>query len=305
MSPVQPPVSPPQLSMEAPSTTQPAPLPESSPESRPGDHGDQADAGRMPLMDHLRELRIRILRALLAVLAGFCLCYWQAPRLQAALEAPLLKALQTLPEVTGKLMFTGLAEAFIVEVKVALAAGFLAAAPFVFYQFWAFMAPGLYPRERRLLIPLALATGLFFVAGSCFGYFVVFPPAFDFFLSYNSDTVTAMPALAEYFGFCIQLLLAFGLVFELPVLAFFLARFGLINAGMLKKARGYAYIAAFIIAAVLTPPDVVSQLLMAGPLLLLYEISICVVRVCGRERAVKNSEDKSEEGRKDEKSSET
>ena len=248
----------------------------------------------MPLMDHLRELRTRILRALLAVLAGFCLCYWQAPRLQAALEAPLLKALQALPEVTGKLMFTGLAEAFIVEVKVALAAGFLAAAPFVFYQFWAFMAPGLYPRERRLLIPLALGTGLFFVAGALFGYFVVFPPAFDFFLSYNSDTVTAMPALAEYFGFCIQLLLAFGLVFELPVLAFFLARFGLINAGMLKKARGYSYIAAFIIAAVLTPPDVVSQLLMAGPLLLLYEISIWVVRVCGRERTVKNSDDKSE-----------
>ena len=134
---------------------------------------------------------------------------------------------------------------------------------------------------------LALGTGLFFAAGALFGYFVVFPPAFEFFLSYNSDTVTAMPALAEYFGFCIQLLLAFGLIFELPVLAFFLARFGLINARMLKKARGYAYIAAFILAAVLTPPDVVSQLLMAGPLLLLYEISIWVVRVFGRERAGK------------------
>ena len=266
----------------------PSLLPESCPElpeSPPDD--PQTEAGRMPLMAHLRELRARILRALLAVLAGFALCYWQAPRLQAALEAPLLKALRALPEVTGKLMFTGLAEAFLVEIKVALAAGFLVAAPFVFYQFWAFAAPGLYPQERRLLIPLALGTGLFFAAGALFGYFVVFPPAFEFFLSYNSDTVTAMPALAEYFGFCIQLLLAFGLIFELPVLAFFLARFGLINARMLKKARGYAYIAAFILAAVLTPPDVVSQLLMAGPLLLLYEISIWVVRVFGRERAGK------------------
>ena len=251
----------------------------------------------MPLIDHLRELRARILRAGLAVLAGFGLCYWQAPRLQAALEAPLLKTLRALPEVTGKLMFTGLAEAFLVEVKVALAAGFLVAAPFVFYQFWAFVAPGLYPQERPLLIPLALATGLFFVAGVLFGYFVVFPPAFKFFLSYNSDTVTAMPALAEYFGFCIQLLLAFGLIFELPVLAFFLARFGLINAGMLKKARGYAYIAAFILAAVLTPPDVVSQLLMAGPLLLLYELSIWVVRIFGRGQAEAKADGTGEGGK--------
>ena len=140
---------------------------------------------------------------------------------------------------------------------------------------------------RRLLpflVPLALATGLFFIAGAAFGYFVVFPPAFKFFLSYNSESVTAMPALAEYFGFCIQLLLAFGLVFEMPLLAFFLARMGLITPALLRKTRGYAYIAAFILAAVLTPPDVVSQLLMAGPLLLLYELSIWVAGIFGRPR---------------------
>ena len=245
---------------------------------------DLPPMGQMPLMDHLRELRMRLLRALLAVLAGFSLCYWQAPRLQAALEAPLLEVLRSLPQATGKLMFTGLAEAFIVEIKVALAAGFFVAAPFVFYQFWAFVSPGLYPQERRLLVPLALATGLFFIAGAAFGYFVVFPPAFKFFLSYNSESVTAMPALAEYFGFCIQLLLAFGLVFEMPLLAFFLARMGLITPALLRKTRGYAYIAAFILAAVLTPPDVVSQLLMAGPLLLLYELSIWVAGIFGRPR---------------------
>ena len=245
----------------------------------------------MPLFDHLRELRTRLLRALLSVLGGFLLCYWQAPRLQAALEAPLLDVLKTLPQVTGKLMFTGLAEAFIVEVKVALAAGLILASPLVFYQFWAFVAPGLYPQEKRLLVPLALATGLFFAAGAFFGYFVVFPPAFEFFLSYNSESVTAMPALGEYFGFCIQLLLAFGLIFELPVLAFFLARFGLITAAWLKKIRGYAYIAAFIIAAVLTPPDVVSQLLMAGPLLALYELSIVIVKVFGREKTPKTADE--------------
>ena len=244
--------------------------------------------GHMPLFDHLRELRTRLLRALLSVFGGFLLCYWQAPRIQAALEAPLLSVLKNLPQVTGKLMFTGLAEAFIVEVKVALAAGLILASPLVFYQFWAFAAPGLYPQEKRLLVPLALATGLFFAAGALFGYFVVFPPAFEFFLSYNSESVTAMPALGEYFGFCIQLLLAFGLVFELPVLAFFLARLGLITAARLKKIRGCAYIAAFVLAAVLTPPDVVSQLLMAGPLLALYELSIVTVKAFGREKTPKN-----------------
>ncbi len=238
--------------------------------------------GQMPLIGHLRELRMRLLRAMLAVGVGFLLCYWQAPRIQDALKEPLLAVLKKLPQVTGKLMFTGLPEAFLVEVKVALAAGIILAAPLVFYQFWAFVAPGLYPQERRLIIPLALGTGLFFAVGACFGYFVVFPPAFDFFLSYNSETVVAMPTLGEYFDFCIQLLLAFGLIFELPVMAFFLARFGLITADMLKKIRGYAYIGAFVTAAVLTPPDVVSQLLMAGPLLLLYEISILVVRAFGR-----------------------
>lgn len=238
--------------------------------------------GRMPLFDHLRELRVRILRALLAVLVGFLLCYWQAQRIEALLEAPLLEVLRTLPQTTGKLMFTGMAEAFLVEVKVALAAGLLLSSPFVFYQFWAFVSPGLYPSERRLLLPLALCTAFFFVGGALFGYFAVFPPAFKFFMSYNSEAVVAMPALGEYFGFCIQLLLAFGLVFELPIMAFFLARFGLITPELLRRVRGYAYIGAFVIGAILTPPDVISQLCMAFPLLFLYEISIWVVRASAR-----------------------
>ncbi len=240
--------------------------------------------GQMPLFDHLRELRVRILRALLAVLAGFFICYFFAGQIQKALEAPLLEVLRELPGVSGKFVYTGMAEAFLVELKVALVAGFFLAAPFVFYQFWAFAAPGLYPQERRLIIPLALFTGLFFVAGASFGYFVVFPPAFKFFMSFNSESVQAMPRLAEYFGFCIQLLFAFGLVFELPLLAFFLARFGVITASMLRKFRGYALIGAFVLGALLTPPDVVSQLLMAGPLIVLYEISILVVKAVGRKQ---------------------
>lgn len=238
--------------------------------------------GRMPLFEHLRELRTRILRALIAVFIGFLLCYWQAQRIETALEAPLLELLRTMPQVTGKLMFTGMAEAFLVEVKVALAAGLLLASPVVFYQFWAFVSPGLYPSERRLLLPLALCTAIFFVGGALFGYFAVFPPAFKFFMSYNSEAVMAMPSLAEYFDFCIPLLIAFGLIFELPILAFFLARFGIITPAWLKKVRGYAYIGAFVVGAILTPPDVISQLCMAFPLLALYEISIWVARLSYR-----------------------
>lgn len=243
------------------------------------------ELGRMPLFDHLRELRARILRALIAVFVGFLLCYWQAQHIEALLEAPLLEVLRAMPQVTGKLMFTGMAEAFLVEVKVALAAGLFLASPFVFYQLWAFVSPGLYPSERRLLLPLALCTAVFFVGGALFCYFAVFPPAFKFFVGYNSETLMSMLSLAEYFNFCIPLLIAFGLIFELPILAFFLARFGLITPAWLKKVRGYAYIGAFVVGAILTPPDVISQLCMAFPLLALYEISIWVVRLSYKEKA--------------------
>lgn len=274
------------MSEERSLPTQESPLspadPSASAACGPGREDPPPGPGQMPLFEHLRELRSRILRALLSVLAGFAVCYAFAGRIQAVLEAPLLDVLNKMPEASGKFIYTGLPEAFLVELKAALTAGFFLAAPYVFYQFWAFVSPGLYPQERRLLVPLALFTGLFFAVGALFGYFVVFPPAFQFFMSFNSATVQAAPRLGEYFSFCVQLLFAFGLVFELPLLAFFLARFGVITAPMLRKFRGYALIGAFVLAALLTPPDVVSQLLMAGPLIVLYEISILVARAVGR-----------------------
>jgi sec-independent protein translocase protein TatC len=159
-------------------------------------------------------------------------------------------------------------------------AGLLLASPVIFLQIWRFLAPGLYQHEKKVLLPFALISCFCFLGGAAFGYFVVFPPAFRFLIGYSSLVLDPMPAVSEYFSLALQLLLAFGVIFELPVFMVFLAKIGTVNAEFLSKHRKYAVLIAFIIAAVLTPtPDVVNQLLMAGPLLILYEISIVAVRI--------------------------
>jgi sec-independent protein translocase protein TatC len=155
----------------------------------------------------------------------------------------------------------------------------LLASPVIFHQIWRFIAPGLYQHEKKLLFPFSLVSTLCFLGGAAFGYFVVFPPAFRFLISYSSEFLDPMPAVSEYFSLALRMLLAFGLIFELPVFMVFLAKLGTVNAAFLAKNRKYAFLIAFIIAAIVTPtPDVVNQLLMAGPLLVLYEISIVAVR---------------------------
>ena len=153
------------------------------------------------------------------------------------------------------------------------------ASPVIFLQVWRFVAPGLYQHEKKMLMPFSLISTLCFLGGAAFGYFVVFPPAFRFLISYSSEFLDPMPAVSEYFSLALRLLLAFGVIFELPVLMVFLAKLGIVNAPFLVKNRKYAFLIAFIIAAIVTPtPDVVNQLLMAGPLVVLYEISIVAVR---------------------------
>jgi sec-independent protein translocase protein TatC len=150
----------------------------------------------------------------------------------------------------------------------------------IFFQIWRFIAPGLYQHEKRVLLPFTLISTLCFLGGAAFGYFVVFPPAFRFLIGYASDILDPMPGVSEYFSLALRLLLAFGAVFELPVLMVFLAKVGIVNAQFLRKHRKYAILAAFVIAAILTPtPDVVNQFFMAGPLILLYEVSIYAVRL--------------------------
>ncbi|NOX80541.1 MAG: twin-arginine translocase subunit TatC [Deltaproteobacteria bacterium] len=169
--------------------------------------------------------------------------------------------------------------------KLALVCGILFASPVIFLQAWRFVAPGLYRHEKRVLFPFAAVSSLCFLGGAAFGYFVIFPPAFRFFLGYASNILDPLPGVSEYFSLALQLLISFGVIFELPVFMVFLAKAGVVDTAFLRRNRKYALLISFIVAAIVTPTsDVVNQLLMAGPLVILYEISVVAVAVFGRHR---------------------
>ncbi len=190
----------------------------------------------------------------------------------------------------GHFIYTYPPEAFFAHVKVAAVAGFFLVSPYIFYQLWLFVAPGLYTHERKWIAPMAAVSAVFFVTGALFGYFVVFPFGFDFFASYATPMVSFTPKLSEYLGFSLKLLFAFGLVFEMPLFVFFLARLGMVTSKGMRKKRKYAILVSFCVAAILTPPDPFTQSLMAGPLILLYEMSIWVAFFFGRERKKREAE---------------
>ncbi|MEN8751653.1 MAG: twin-arginine translocase subunit TatC, partial [Desulfobacterales bacterium] len=182
------------------------------------------------------------------------------------------------------LIFTGLPEAFFTYLKVAFLTGLMLAAPVIIYEFWIFVAPGLYDKEKRLMLPIVFLSTFFFIGGALFGYFLVFPWGFKFILGFATETIRPMPSMKEYLGFSAKLLLAFGLVFELPLVITFLARLGIVSVDFLKKNRKYALLLFFVGAAILTPPDVVTQIMMALPLMLLFEISIIGARIFGKKK---------------------
>jgi sec-independent protein translocase protein TatC len=162
----------------------------------------------------------------------------------------------------------------------------------IFYQIWRFIAPGLYRHERRVILPFTLISTIFFISGTAFGYFIVFPPAFKFLVGYNNEFLTSLPAVSEYFSLALRLLIAFGIIFEMPVLMVFLAKAGMVSVSFLNRYRKYAILLNFIIAAVLTPtPDIVNQMMMGIPLLVLYEVSVLAVYLFGR-RPFSGFEDK-------------
>jgi sec-independent protein translocase protein TatC len=239
---------------------------------------DTLPDGRMSFTEHLEELRRRLIISLIAVGVGFVVSYSFADRLFALLVRPLIKVMPP----GEKLVFTALPEAFFTYFKVALIAGVAFASPVIIYQVWCFVAPGLYERERRLLLPVVLSSTLFFLGGALFGYFVVFPFGFKFFISFAGDHVRVMPTLKESLGFATWLLLVFGIVFETPLVILILARLGIVNAAKLRRNQKYAVLIIFIVAAILTPPDLVSQLLMAVPLLILYEMGIWIAKLFGK-----------------------
>lgn len=244
------------------------------------------DDREMQLTDHLEELRKRLIFSFIAIALFTVVAYFFSEELFRLLMAPLLGVM---PAESG-LIFTSLTETFFTYLKISFLAGFFGASPVVIYQIWRFSAPGLYAKEKRYVFPFVFFATVFFVGGAMFGYFVVFPFGFKFFMGFATDFITPMPTVKEYFSFSVRLLFAFGVVFELPVVTAFLALFGLVRAETLVQKRKFAVLGSFVVAAILTPPDIVSQLMMAGPIIILYEISIVVARICGRKKLEKAEE---------------
>jgi sec-independent protein translocase protein TatC len=243
---------------------------------------------KIPFTSHLEELRNRLIKCFIAVGVGFVISYGFKEILFKILVRPLVRVMAE----GDHLIFTGLPEAFFTYLKVAFLAGLMLASPVILYQFWMFVAPGLYKKERRLLGPIVFLSSFFFIAGALFGYFIVFPWGFKFFLGFATESIRPLPSMKEYLSFSAKLLLAFGLVFELPMVLTFLARLGIVSVDFLKKNRKYAVLLFFVGAAILTPPDVVTQIMMAVPLMAMYELSIIGARLFGKK---KPREDKAEQ----------
>lgn len=232
--------------------------------------------GRMSFLDHLDELRTRLVRSLLAVVAGFVLAFAFIEQIFAFIMRPLQ---EVLPD-GGKLVYTEPAEAFLLYMKVAALVGLILATPVVLYQVWMFVAPGLYANEKKFAIPFVVFATLFFVAGAAFSHYMVFPWAWRFFAGFTTDYMQFMPRIQPVFSLYVKLMLAMGVVFQLPTVVFFLARVGLVTAKFLLKNIKYAVLIIFVIAAVITPTaDPVTQSLVAGPMILLYGLSILIAWV--------------------------
>jgi sec-independent protein translocase protein TatC len=238
---------------------------------------DELEGTEQPFVSHLVELRNRLIKSVIAVAVCFgALALWPSPGgLYDILAAPLVS---TLPH-GATLIATNVISPFMVPIKITLMAAFLLALPVVLYQVWAFVAPGLYLHEKRLVLPLVVSSTLLFFGGVAFCYFFVFKQVFAFIQGFAPKSITAAPDIEAYLGFVMNMFIAFGAAFEVPVVVVVLARLGVVTIEKLKEFRGYFVVLAFIIAAVITPPDVVSQLALAIPMCLLYELGIWAARL--------------------------
>ena len=247
------------------------------------DPKDELAGTEAPFVSHLVELRDRLIRASIAVGIAFgALCVWPGPGgLYDLMAAPLVAQLPS----GATLIATNVISPFLVPLKITLMAAFLIALPVVLYQVWAFVAPGLYSHEKRLVLPLVISSTVLFLVGVAFCYFFVFGQVFKFIQSFAPKSITAAPDIEAYLGFVLSMFIAFGAAFEVPVAVVVLARMGIVSVEKLKAFRGYFIVLAFIVAAVITPPDVVSQLSLAIPMCLLYELGIWAARVFIRHTA--------------------
>ena len=242
---------------------------------------DELEGTEQPFVSHLIELRDRLIRALVAIGIAFgALALYPGPAgLYDLLAAPLVAHL---PQ-GATLIATNVISPILVPLKITLMAAFMLALPFVLYQIWAFVAPGLYSHEKRMVLPLVVSSTILFVAGVAFCYFAVIPGMAKFIQAFAPGSITAAPDIEQYFGFVLTLFLVFGIAFEVPIAVIVLARIGVVTIEQLQKARGYFIVGAFIVAAVVTPPDVISQLALAIPMCILYEIGILAARLMIRD----------------------
>lgn len=249
------------------------------------DTGEEAfDRSRMSFLEHLDELRRRILYSLYAIAAACGVTFWYMDRMN-------LYMLRYFTKTAGaqKLLATQLTEGFMFEFKIAMLAAVILAAPFVFAQLWFFVAPGLYAREKKVVVPFVASATVLFGAGVWFAHVVAFPSMVKFFVGFMNEYLVVMPSLQLVFSFYVKMVLGLGLIFELPMLVFFLARFGVVTAGFLIRKTKYAIVIIFIIAALVTPsPDPVNQLIFAAPMLVLYALSIGVAWLFGKKRRTAN-----------------
>ena len=249
---------------------------------------DELEDSRAPLLDHLIELRRRLLFSLLALVVAFCICLYFAEPIFGVLVRPLVRAGQS------KLIYTQLFEAFFVQLKVAFFAGMMIAFPVIANQLWQFVAPGLYRKEKKALLPFLLATPVLFAMGACLAYFMAIPAALHFLLGYQGNvggvTREALPSVDNYLSFIMQFLFGFGIAFLLPVLLMLLERAGIVTRTQLVKGRRYAIVGCFAIALVLAPPDAGSMIMLALPLVGLYEMSLVAIWFTERKRTRENLE---------------
>jgi sec-independent protein translocase protein TatC len=232
-------------------------------------------------ISHLIELRGRLLRVVIGFLLVFIAFFPFANKIYALLASPLLSKLPA----GGQMIATAVTTPFFVPMKVAMMAAFIVSLPHTLYQIWTFVAPGLYAHEKKLMIPLIVASSLLFLAGMAFAYFLVFPVVFGFIVGTAPQGVAVMTDIGNYLDFVMTLFFAFGLAFEVPIAVVMAVRFGWVTIAQLKEVRGYVVVGAFVIGAIFTPPDIISQFMLAVPMWLLYELGIVVAKLTGQKSA--------------------
>lgn len=233
-------------------------------------------------VSHLIELRDRLLRSVVGFIVVFIVFFPFANKIYAYLAAPLISQLPA----GGQMIATSVTTPFFVPMKVAMMAAFLVSLPHTLYQIWAFIAPGLYAHEKKLMVPMIVASSFLFLCGMAFAFFLVFPVIFGFIVGTAPEGVAVMTDIGEYLDFVLTLFFAFGIAFEVPIAVVLAVRFGWVSIAALKEARGYVVVGAFVIGAIFTPPDIISQFMLAVPIWLLYELGILVSSLMSREQKI-------------------